>query len=38
MDHRYKEALERARKGMPIDEVFPELKESGDETRVGTPI
>lgn len=31
MDHRYKEALERARKGMPIDEVFPELKESGDE-------
>ena len=27
----YKEALERARKGMPIDEVFPELRESEDE-------
>ena len=31
MDHRYEEALEKARKGMPIDEVFPELKESEDE-------
>lgn len=31
MDHKYEEALERARKGMPIDEVFPELKESKDE-------
>lgn len=28
---RYEEALERARAGMPIDEVFPELKESEDE-------
>lgn len=28
---RYEEALERARKGMPMDEVFPELKESEDE-------
>lgn len=28
---KYEEALERARKGMPIDEVFPELKESEDE-------
>ena len=27
----YKYALERARKGMPMDEVFPELKESEDE-------
>ena len=27
----YKEALERAKKGMPINEVFPELKESEDE-------
>ena len=31
MDHKYEEALERARKGMPIDEIFPELKESEDE-------
>lgn len=31
MDTRYDEALERARAGMPIDEVFPELKESEDE-------
>lgn len=28
---KYEEALERARKGMPIDEVFPELRESEDE-------
>lgn len=28
---RYKEALERAKKGLPIDEVFPELEESEDE-------
>ena len=28
---RYEEALERAKKGVPIDEVFPELKESEDE-------
>ena len=28
---RYEEALERAKKGLPIDEVFPELKESEDE-------
>ena len=28
---RYEEALERARQGRPIDEVFPELKESEDE-------
>ena len=28
---KYEEALEKARKGMPIDEVFPELKESKDE-------
>lgn len=27
----YKEALERAKAGMPLDEVFPELKESEDE-------
>jgi len=27
----YKEALERARAGKPIDEVFPELRESEDE-------
>lgn len=31
MDTRYDEAMERARAGMPIDEVFPELKESEDE-------
>jgi len=31
MDTRYDEALERARAGMPIDEVFPELKEIEDE-------
>lgn len=31
MDKRYEEALERARAGKPIDEVFPELKESEDE-------
>lgn len=31
MDTRYEEALERARAGVPIDEVFPELKESEDE-------
>lgn len=28
---KYEEALERARRGKPIDEVFPELKESEDE-------
>lgn len=28
---KYEEALERAKQGMPIDEVFPELKESEDE-------
>lgn len=28
---KYEEALERARKGKPIDEIFPELKESEDE-------
>lgn len=28
---KYEDALERARKGMPMDEVFPELKESEDE-------
>lgn len=28
---KYQEALERAKKGLPIDEVFPELKESEDE-------
>jgi hypothetical protein len=28
---KYEEALERARQGLPIDEVFPELKESDDE-------
>lgn len=28
---RYEEAVERAKKGLPIDEVFPELKESEDE-------
>lgn len=27
----YRNALERAKKGLPIDEVFPELKESDDE-------
>ena len=27
----YKAALERAKQGMPIDEVFPDLKESDDE-------
>ena len=27
----YKEALERAKHGLPIDEIFPELKESEDE-------
>ena len=31
MDKRYEKALERARQGLPIDEVFPELKESEDE-------
>ena len=31
MDKRYEEALERAKAGKPIDEVFPELKESEDE-------
>lgn len=33
MDYKeeYNKALERAKKGMPIDEVFPELKESDDE-------
>lgn len=30
-EKKYNEALERARKGMPIDEVFPELKENEDE-------
>lgn len=30
-DKKYEEALERARQGLPIDEVFPELKESKDE-------
>ena len=28
---KYEEALERARQGLPIDEIFPELKESEDE-------
>lgn len=28
---RYEEALERAKQGLPIDEVFPELKESEEE-------
>ena len=27
----YEEALERAKQGLPIDEIFPELKESEDE-------
>ena len=33
MDYKeeYQKALERAKKGLPIDEVFPELKESEDE-------
>lgn len=33
MDYKekYQKALERAKKGLPIDEVFPELKESDDE-------
>ena len=33
MDYKekYNKALERAKKGLPIDEVFPELKESKDE-------
>lgn len=33
MDYKeeYQKAFERAKKGMPIDEVFPELKESEDE-------
>lgn len=33
MDYKeeYQNALERAKKGLPIDEVFPELKESEDE-------
>ena len=33
MDYKeeYQNALERAKKGMPIDEVFPELKESEDD-------
>ena len=30
-DGKYEEALERARKGMAIDEIFPELHESEDE-------
>lgn len=30
-DSRYEEALERAKQGLPIEEVFPELKESEDE-------
>ena len=30
-DGKYEEALERARQGLPIDEIFPELKESEDE-------
>lgn len=30
-EEKYKEALERAKAGKPIDEVFPELKESEDE-------
>jgi len=28
---RYEQALERAKQGLPLDEVFPELKESVDE-------
>ena len=28
---KYSEALERAKQGLPIDEIFPELKESRDE-------
>ena len=28
---KYSEALERAKQGLPIDEIFPELKESEDE-------
>ncbi len=28
---KYEEALERAKQGLPIDEIFPELKESEDE-------
>lgn len=33
MDYKeeYNKALERAKKGLPIDEVFPELKESDEE-------
>lgn len=31
---RYEEALERAKKGLPIDEVFPELKESEEDERI----
>ena len=30
-DSKYEEALERAKQGLPIDEIFPELKESEDE-------
>lgn len=30
-DSRYEEALERAKQGLPIDEVFPKLKESENE-------
>jgi hypothetical protein len=35
MDKRYEKALERAKQGMPIDEVFPELRESEDERIIG---
>ena len=31
MDKRYEEALERAKAGKPLDEIFPELKKSDDE-------
>lgn len=30
---KYEEALERAKQGKPIDEVFPELKKSDDDIR-----
>lgn len=40
MDYKeeYQKALERAKKGLPIDEVFPELKESEDERILRTII
>ena len=34
MDKRYEKALERARQGLPIDKIFPELYESEDERMI----